>query len=42
MRTPVGTRTRSLWEPYLSYCEGGFRERRIKDVQVALAKPDFH
>jgi cyclopropane-fatty-acyl-phospholipid synthase len=28
-----------LWELYLSYCEGGFRERRIEDVQLLLAKP---
>ena len=31
-----------LWELYLSYCEGGFRERRIQDVQLLLAKPGFH
>jgi cyclopropane-fatty-acyl-phospholipid synthase len=34
-------RFRRLWELYLSYCEGGFRERRIQDVQVLLAKPRF-
>src|SRR5215218_4218176 len=28
-----------LWELYLAYCEAGFRERRIGDVQVLLAKP---
>jgi cyclopropane-fatty-acyl-phospholipid synthase len=32
-------RFRRLWELYLSWCEGGFRERRIQDVQVLLAKP---
>ncbi len=32
-------RFRRLWELYLSYCEGGFRERRIQDVQMLLAKP---
>jgi cyclopropane-fatty-acyl-phospholipid synthase len=32
-------RFRRLWELYLSYCEGGFRERRIQDVQLLLAKP---
>ncbi len=32
-------RFRRLWELYLSYCEGGFRERRIGDVQLLLAKP---
>ncbi len=32
---------RRMWELYLSYCEGGFRERRIQDVQLLLAKPRF-
>jgi cyclopropane-fatty-acyl-phospholipid synthase len=32
-------RFRRLWELYLSYCEGGFAERRIQDVQLLLAKP---
>jgi glycine/D-amino acid oxidase-like deaminating enzyme len=30
-----------LWELYLSYCEGGFAERRIQDVQLLLAKPGY-
>jgi cyclopropane-fatty-acyl-phospholipid synthase len=30
-----------LWELYLAYCEAGFRERRIRDVQVLLAKPQW-
>ena len=34
-------RFRRLWELYLSYCEGGFRERRIQDVQLLLAKPHY-
>jgi cyclopropane-fatty-acyl-phospholipid synthase len=34
-------RFRRLWELYLCYCEGGFRERRIQDVQLVLAKPDY-
>jgi cyclopropane-fatty-acyl-phospholipid synthase len=34
-------RFRRLWELYLSYCEGGFRERRIQDVQLLLGKPRF-
>ena len=34
-------RFRRLWKLYLSYCEGGFRERRIGDVQVLLAKPRY-
>jgi cyclopropane-fatty-acyl-phospholipid synthase len=28
-----------MWEFYLSYCEGGFRERYIGDVQMLLTKP---
>jgi cyclopropane-fatty-acyl-phospholipid synthase len=28
-----------LWELYLAYSEAGFRERRIRDVQILLAKP---
>jgi cyclopropane-fatty-acyl-phospholipid synthase len=34
-------RFRRMWELYLCYCEGGFRERRIQDVQLLLAKPGF-
>jgi cyclopropane-fatty-acyl-phospholipid synthase len=34
-------RFRRLWELYLAYCEGGFRERRIQDVQIMLAKPGY-
>lgn len=30
-----------LWCLYLSYCEGAFAERRIRDVQLVLAGPDF-
>lgn len=29
-----------LWEFYLAYCEGGFEERVLGDVQVLLEKPD--
>ena len=29
-----------LWEFYLCYCEGGFEERAIGDVQLVLSKPD--
>jgi cyclopropane-fatty-acyl-phospholipid synthase len=32
-------RFRRLWELYLAWCEAGFRERRIGDVQLLLAKP---
>jgi cyclopropane-fatty-acyl-phospholipid synthase len=28
-----------MWEFYLAYCEGGFREGSIGDVQLLLAKP---
>jgi cyclopropane-fatty-acyl-phospholipid synthase len=34
-------RFRRLWELYLAYCEAGFRERRIRAVQVSLAKPGY-
>ncbi len=34
-------RFRRLWELYLCYCEGGFAERRIQDVQLLLAKPGY-
>jgi len=27
-----------MWDYYLSYCEGAFRERRISDVQLMLSK----
>ena len=30
---------RRLWTLYLAYCEAGFAERRISDVQLLLAKP---
>ena len=29
------------WEYYFCYCEGGFRERVIGDVQILLDKPRF-
>jgi cyclopropane-fatty-acyl-phospholipid synthase len=29
-----------LWEFYLCYCEGGFEERQLGDVQMLLTKPD--
>ena len=28
-----------MWEFYLRYCEGGFEERALGDVQMLLAKP---
>lgn len=32
-------RFRRIWDLYLAYCEAGFAERRICDVQLHLAKP---
>ena len=29
-----------MWEFYLCYCEGGFEERALGDVQLLLVKPD--
>ncbi len=34
-------RFQRIWRLYLSYCEAGFAERRIGDVQVLLAKPGW-
>ena len=28
-----------IWDYYLSFCEAGFRERILRDVQVVLARP---
>ncbi|MEJ2752662.1 MAG: hypothetical protein P8169_08325, partial [Chloroflexota bacterium] len=28
-----------MWEYYLCYCEGGFAERYINDVQMLFTKP---
>ena len=30
-----------MWRLYLSYCAGAFAERRINDVQLLFAKPEF-
>ncbi|MFK7976333.1 MAG: class I SAM-dependent methyltransferase [Halioglobus sp.] len=30
-----------MWDYYLCYCEGGFRERIISTVQLAFAKPAY-
>jgi cyclopropane-fatty-acyl-phospholipid synthase len=35
-------RFRRLWRLYLCWCEAGFIQRRISDVQVVLAKPAWH
>jgi cyclopropane-fatty-acyl-phospholipid synthase len=32
-------RFRRIWDLYLAYCEAGFAERRICDVQLLVAKP---
>ena len=32
-------RFQRLWRLYLSWCEAGFAERRIGNVQMVLAKP---
>jgi cyclopropane-fatty-acyl-phospholipid synthase len=34
-------RFRRIWSLYLAYCEGGFAERRIRDAQLLLAKPQW-
>ncbi len=34
-------RFRRLWTLYLAYCEAGFAERRICDMQLTLAKPGW-
>jgi len=34
-------RFRRIWALYLAYCEAGFAERRIADVQILLGKPGF-
>lgn len=30
-----------LWQYYFSYCEAGFSERYLSDVQMVLARPDW-
>ena len=30
-----------MWEYYLCYCEGGFKERVIGTVQYVIAKPQY-
>jgi cyclopropane-fatty-acyl-phospholipid synthase len=34
-------RFRRTWELYLAYVEAGFRECRIADIQMLLAKPEW-
>ena len=38
-RQRYGGRFARFWEFYLAYCEGAFAERRIRDVQMVLARP---
>ena len=40
-RSGYDERFQRLWNFYLAFCEGGFRERRIRDVQLSFAKPEF-
>ena len=30
-----------MWEFYLCYCEGGFRERIINTLQLGFVKPGY-
>jgi len=32
---------RRRWRFYLAYCEGGFAERAISDIQLLLARPEY-
>jgi cyclopropane-fatty-acyl-phospholipid synthase len=34
-------RFRRLWRLYLAYCQAGFQERRIRDFQLVMAKPEW-
>jgi cyclopropane-fatty-acyl-phospholipid synthase len=34
-------RFRRMWQLYLAWCEAGFLERRLGDLQVLLAKPAY-
>jgi len=34
-------RFRRIWMLYLAYCEAGFAERRISDIQMLLTKPRY-
>jgi cyclopropane-fatty-acyl-phospholipid synthase len=38
-RLGAGREFRRLWALYLAYCEAGFLERHLSDVQIVLAKP---
>jgi len=30
-----------MWEWYLAYCQGGFEERQLGDLQIVFAKPGW-
>lgn len=36
-----GSEFRRLWELYLAYCEAGFLERHVSDVQLVIAGPQW-
>jgi cyclopropane-fatty-acyl-phospholipid synthase len=40
-KTGYDERFQRLWTLYLAYCEAGFAERRIHNVQIQFAKPAF-
>ena len=40
-RVGADRRFRRLFEFYFAWCEGGFTERRIRDVQMLFAKPAY-
>ncbi|MGH9072257.1 MAG: class I SAM-dependent methyltransferase, partial [Acidimicrobiales bacterium] len=40
-RMGLDERFRRLWRFYLAYCEAGFLEAHVSDVQVVLAKPGW-
>ena len=41
-RLGYDARFRRLWTLYLAYCEAGFAERRICEVQIMFGKPHYH
>jgi cyclopropane-fatty-acyl-phospholipid synthase len=41
VRRVTDERFRRLWNLYLAYCEGGFRERHTGLVQMVLARPNW-
>ena len=39
VRLGMDTRFLRMWDLYLAYCEAGFAERHISDVQLMLTRP---